>query len=326
MHTQKILVTGSSGFIGTHLLHHLEELGYQVFGLDLKTPDDRFIKVHHSCDLMDRVAVIRTLQTVQPDAVVHLAARTDLNGATDGDYPVNSIGVANLAEAIRQTSSVKRCLFTSSQLVCRVGYLPAHDEDYCPPNPYGASKVHTEQEVRSHDGGGAIWCLLRPTTIWGSGMNAHYASFFRHLKKGHYFHPGNKDLYKSYGYVGNTVHQIERFLSAPPESIHRKVFYLADYEPLSLPRWINAIAVAIGKQPPPSIPLWICRALAAIGDGIGQVGLEKLFPLNSFRLNNILAEYVYDMSRTREICGELPWTMTDGIRDLTAWIEGQPSS
>lgn len=326
MHPRKILVTGSSGFIGTHLLHHLEGLGYQVFGLDLKAPHDRFLNVHHACDLMDRVSVTRILQTAQPDAVVHLAARTDLNGATDADYPVNSIGVANLLAAIRETSSVKRCLFTSSQLVCKVGYLPAHDGDYCPPNPYGASKVHTEQEVRLHDGGGAIWCLLRPTTIWGSGMNAHYAAFFRHLKHGRYFHAGNKDLFKSYGYVGNSVHQIERFLSAPAESIHRKVFYLADYEPISLPKWINGIATALGKNPPPSVPLWICRSLATIGDGFGQVGLERLFPLNSFRLNNILAEYVYDMSRTREVCGDLPWTMTDGIRDLAAWIESQPSS
>jgi nucleoside-diphosphate-sugar epimerase len=322
MQPSTVLVTGSSGFIGTHLMAHLAAKGIPAYGLDVRPPDARFLQNHTTCDLLDEGALTAAIERIAPDIIVHLAARTDLDGATVDDYPANSTGVANLIKAIRGAPSVSRCLFTSSQLVCRVGYLPQHDEDYCPPNPYGASKVLTERVVRSQDGGGVTWCLFRPTTIWGRGMNAHYTSFFNRLKRGHYFHPGHQDLFKSYGFVGNTVFQIAKFISAPRDTIQGQVFFLADYEPISLPRWIDSIASGLGAKQPPRVPLGFCKGLAILGDGFRKLGCERFFPLNSFRLNNILTEYTYDMGRTQGICGELPYSYEDGIAELVAWMNG----
>ena len=129
--------------------------------------------------------------------------------------------------AIEVTSGVERAIFTSSQLVCRVGYVPRSDTDYAPSTLYGESKVWTERIVRETDGGGAAWCLVRPTTIWGPGMSAHYQRFLRMIAKGRYVHVGTS-LSKSYGYVGNVVHQIERLLAAPAGEIRGKTLYLAD--------------------------------------------------------------------------------------------------
>jgi len=320
MEFNKILVTGSSGFIGTHLISHLSGHDCTVIGLDIRQPLSTNFANHVNCDLLDREQLINTIRDIEPDAIVHLAARTDLNGYSVDDYLANSLGVANLIQAIRETPSVKRCLFTSSQLVCKVGYIPQGDKDYCPPNAYGESKVLTEQAVRSEDGGDITWCLFRPTTIWGGGMNDHYASFFNRLKRGQYFHPGKQDLYKSYGYVGNTVFQIYQFLEAPSESIHRQVYYLADYVPISLPVWINAIAAGLGRKHPPVVPLFLCRGLSLVGDLFRYAGLEKYFPLNSFRLNNILTQYTYDMTKTKNICGALPNNFEEGVAALVAWI------
>lgn len=322
MQPSTVLVTGSSGFIGTHLMAYLAASGVSAFGLDVRPPDPRFQQHHVTCDLLDEESLVAVVRRIAPDVIVHLAARTDLDGATIEDYPANSKGVANLIKAIQLTPSVTRCLFTSSQLVCRVGYLPKHDEDFCPPNPYGASKVLTERVVRTEDGGGVTWCLFRPTTIWGSGMNAHYTSFFNRLKRGHYFHPGNRDLFKSYGFVGNTVFQISKFMTAPADTIHRQVFFLADYEPISLPRWIDAIASGLGAKQPPWVPLGLCKGLAVLGDGFRRLGWERYFPLNSFRLNNILTEYTYDMGKTQAICGTLPHGFEDGVAELVAWMNG----
>ena len=326
MQPQRVLVTGSSGFIGTHLVRRLQSQGYSVLGIDIKPPSPEFQAIHHGCDILDSNALAGLLQILVPDSVIHLAARTDLGGKTADDYLANSLGVSNLLKAVEKTPSVRRCLFASSQLVCRVGYIPRHDKDYCPTNLYGKSKVNTENEVRNSDGGGTTWCLLRPTTIWGSGMNTHYASFFNHLRHGRYFHAGKRELFKSYGYVGNTVYQIEKFLLAPENLIHRKVFYLADYEPLSLQKWVNAIANGLGKKSPPSIPLGVCHALAIIGDSFQKIHLEKYFPFNSFRLSNILTEYTYNMSSTKSICGDLPYDFEGGVFNLVNWIKNQDSA
>jgi GlcNAc-P-P-Und epimerase len=160
---------------------------------------------------------------------------------------------------------------------------------------------------------------LRPTTIWGEGMSSHYQRFLGHLQAGRYFHLGKGPLFKSYGYVGNTVYQIMKFMSAESGQIHGKAFYLSDYEQLSLTAWINALAEALGTTPPRSVPVVVARILGVGGDILNWMGL-KTFPLNSFRVRNILTEYTFDMTETERICGALPFTIDQGVSRTARWF------
>jgi nucleoside-diphosphate-sugar epimerase len=162
------------------------------------------------------------------------------------------------------------------------------------------------------------WCLLRPTTIWGEGMSSHYQRFLGHLQAGRYFHLGNGPLFKSYGYVGNTVYQIMKFMNAESAQIHGKTFYLSDYERLSLTRWINQLAEALGTTRPRSVPVVVARILGVGGDILNWMGF-KTFPLNSFRVRNILTEYTFDMTETERICGALPFTIDQGVSRMARW-------
>jgi nucleoside-diphosphate-sugar epimerase len=131
----KILITGTSGFIGNHLLHSLIKQDLIILGIDIVPPhDNKYLPFFKQTDLLDLENLIATVQQFQPDFIFHLAARTDLNETKDiRGYASNIEGVENLITAIRQTSSVKRCIFTSSQLVCKVGYVPKdEDEDDVP--------------------------------------------------------------------------------------------------------------------------------------------------------------------------------------------------
>jgi nucleoside-diphosphate-sugar epimerase len=220
---------------------------------------------------------------------------------------------------IRATSSVTRAICTSSQLVCRVGYHPRNEHDYAPSTPYGESKVATERIWRETIGPLVSWCLVRPTTIWGPGMNPHYLRFFRMIRDGRYVHVGNGTTLKSYGYVGNTVYQYIRLLEAPEELIDRRLFFLADYELLPLQAWAEAFRSALQAPPIRTIPLWAARAAARVGDGLNTIGLTR-FPFNSFRLNNVLTEYRADLATTKEVCGDLPFTMADGVAETASWL------
>jgi nucleoside-diphosphate-sugar epimerase len=249
-----------------------------------------------------------------------LAARTDLDGKSLQDYAANTVGVTNVVQAVRSTPSVRRVIYTSSQLVCDVGYVPRHDTDYRPTTLYGKSKVETERIVRAEDGGSAAWCLVRPTTVWGPGIGAHYQRLLRMIAKGRYFHVGRRPLLKSYGYVENVVHQYERLLCVPPELIHRKTLYLADEPPLSLRAWADALQKALGAPPIPTLPESVARLLAKIGDAVNALGFAA-FPFNSFRLNNLFTEYRFDLSETLRICGPSPHSMEHGVARTAAWYQ-----
>lgn len=315
-----ILVTGASGLIGRWLGQRLCAEKRPWVGLDHKPAlEDATSVKHYVVDMCDADLLKSAIAEIQPQLIVHLAARTDLEGKAADDYAVNIEGVRNLCEAVRQTSSVQRVLYTSSQLVCDVGYVPSSDTEYCPHTPYGESKVLTEKIVRELDGGGVNWCLLRPTTVWGAHMQRHYVKLLSYIQQGKYFHHGSGQLLKSYAYAGNIAYQYARFLDADDAAIQGKTFYLADYEPLSLRAYIDGIADRLGVKRPITLPLPLTRFLALGGDVLNLLGYP--FPYNSFRQRNIRTEYVFDLSGTREICGPLPYSFEEGLDATVDWFK-----
>lgn len=309
----KVLITGSLGLIGRWVTRQLEREGHQTIGLD-KVSGSQIV-----CDILDEPALVSATRRVAPDALIHLAARIDLNETKDlNGYAANIDGIRNVIRAVKQTPSIHRVIYTSSQLVCRVGHIPTSDTEYCPNTLYGQSKVMTEKIVREEDGGGAEWCLVRPTTVWGPHMNQHYQNMLRLICQGKYFHCGNGKLYKSYAYAGNIAYQYSRLLAVCDSEMHRKTFYLADYQPLSLREYTDGLAREMGVTKIRTFPLSLSRILALAGDVLKTCGF-KSFPFNSFRLNNILTEYVFDLTQTEEVCGSLPFSQEEGIKETAKW-------
>jgi GlcNAc-P-P-Und epimerase len=319
---KRVLVTGCCGFIGGHLMKSLVIDNYESLGVDIRPPRAGAMVgwSFAECDILDAEKLRTTITDFSPDVVVHLAARTDIDGEDVAAYSTNVEGTRNLVAAVAAAGMVRRVLFASSQLVCRVGYVPRNDTDYCPVNAYGESKVLSEKIVRENMPETITWCLLRPTTIWGEGMSSHYQRFLGHLQAGRYFHLSNGPLFKSFGYVGNTAYQITKFVNADNRQIRAKTFYLGDYEPLSLKMWINGLAQALGAAPPRSVPVVVARFLGLGGDILNWMGL-KTFPLNSYRVRNILTEYIFDMAETERICGALPFTTDQGVTRTVRWFK-----
>ena len=207
-------------------------------------------------------------------------------------------------------------------MVCQIDHIPKSYTDYCPPNAYGESKVLGEQIVRSAKTN-FEWCIFRPTSIWGPHFGIPYRHFFDQIRVGGYFHPGSANPRKSFGYVGNSVFQIEKLMLAPAEEIHGRTFYLGDYEPIRIREWADLIAQTF--SPPRrirTVPMPVLYAAAKLGDAISYFGLKDHFPLTSFRLDNLITEMIYpQLEELRAITGPLPFSVEQGTKETIKWME-----
>lgn len=317
----KVLVTGGSGFIGTNLVEYLTSRGDVVINVDLNPP--RNIQ-HERYWRRGNIEVFSEFEAIaqdfQPEYIIHLAARTDLEGRTVDDYKANTIGVENVAEVSANLNSLRRIVFASSRLVCKIGYQPKSEDDYCATTAYGESKVVGERIVRQYnDRLKGRWTLVRPTSIWGPWFGIPYKDFFTSVRKGRYVHPGKMNIEKSFGYVGNSVFQLSKIMVADDVLVQGKTLYLTDYPPLNVRSFANEIQRQFGAKKIPQIPVFILRVAAKIGDLARSLGWTNP-PLTSFRLDNLLMPMFYETADLERVVGELPFTLNDGIRNTVAWM------
>ena len=122
----KILITGSSGFIGTNMVEYLLKRGHtNSLCLDVRPPKvNDHLPLWAQCDLLEKEHLCRVVRDFGATHIIHLAGRTDMDGKSVDDYAANHIGTENLIDAIRNTPSVEQVIFTSSQFVIGPGKLP----------------------------------------------------------------------------------------------------------------------------------------------------------------------------------------------------------
>lgn len=318
----KILITGGSGFIGTNAMIYFLSKGHEVHNFDMRPPQYEAHLPFWTKGNINNLEEYRNAVTkFAPEYFLHLAARTDLLEEKDleNGYRSNILGVKNTIEIVQQTSSIKRIIFTSSRMVCRIDYIPKDFEDYCPPNLYGTSKVMGEKIVKESSLD-KEWCIVRPTSIWGSWFDTPYIIFFRTIQNNFYFHPGKHKPHKSFGYVENTTYQLDKLLFAPCEKINKRTFYLCDYPALQLREWSELIRKALMSKPIKTYPMWLLKVIALAGDILYKLGWNRV-PMTSFRLNNLITNMVYDTKELEAICGPLPHSLDYGVNKTVEWMK-----
>lgn len=313
----KILVTGASGFIGTNLLESLRG-DFEVINVDFNTPkNEKHIGYWRNVDIVDFESLQKVVTDFAPDYIVHLAARTDLDGKTLEDYNANTIGVENVLKVASELPNLKKIIITSSMLVCKAGYMPQHQHDYNPTTVYGESKVRTEQITWSNPPT-CDWAILRPTSIWGPWFGVPYRNFFDMVKSKMYFHIGHRSCSKTYGYVENAVYQIKQILFNETTDNDNKVFYLGDRPAIYIEEWADQIAGQLGHKII-RFPYWMIKCAALVGDVLGKVGIH--FPMTSFRLRNMTTDNIINVDNTYRIAPNPPVERIEGIKRTLKWME-----
>ena len=119
----KILVTGSSGLIGSEVCSYFSGRGHRIYGIDnnqrmeffgpqgdtswrqKELRDNLSDFTHHEIDIRDRAKVLKLIKSIKPHAIVHTAAQPSHDKAASipfDDFDVNAVGTLNLLEAARQ--------------------------------------------------------------------------------------------------------------------------------------------------------------------------------------------------------------------------------
>lgn len=313
---KKVLITGGAGFIGCNVALDFLKKGYSISLLDTSKPLQKELEEYWVCqDLMNREQLGNILSEFNPNFVIHLAAITDLDGKDAAYYDLNVNGTLNLIWACKQLEDLEKVIFTSSMLVCKSGYIPSDQDDYCPDTLYGESKVEMEKIVKK-ECSDINWTIIRPTSIWGPWFKQPYKTFFDMVKKGSYLDMGKHSCTKTYGYIGNVTFQIEKLMTT--DVSNARTFYLGDRPPVFISEWAEEITDELKMNKAIKLPFFMFKIAGWIGD-ILQV-LSISFPVTSFRIKNMTTDNILPLEELYELTGEPPYSRKEGVKLTLGWM------
>jgi GDP-6-deoxy-D-talose 4-dehydrogenase len=184
---KRALITGIHGFTGHYLAQSLRAQGYRVFGTALSPAAEEQDVI--AVDLGDRDAVLRMVEQVQPDVVVHLAAIAFVaHSDIEAMYRVNLIGTRNLLEALAGLADKPSAvlLASSANIYGNTDVEPISEAVApAPANDYAVSKLAMEYMAR-------LWMdrlpitIVRPFNYTGHGQHENFLlpKIVSHFKRG----------------------------------------------------------------------------------------------------------------------------------------------
>jgi UDP-glucuronate 4-epimerase len=267
--TESILITGAAGFIGSHVVEHLLNLGYTVVGLDnfdnfydpaIKRENIRNLDGKKGCriiegDILDTVLLTSIFLEHKISMVVHLAARAGVRPSLQRPlfYENNNVGgTINLLELSREFA-VKRFIFASSSSVyganARLPFKEDAKVDY-PASPYAASKAAAELFCHTYS---HLYDLpvtaLRFFTVYGPRQRPEMAIhlFTRMIEAGQEISVfGDGTSKRDYTYIDDIVDGILRALFSTNRGF--EIYNLGNSHPIALKYLIELLEKALGKK------------------------------------------------------------------------------
>ena len=283
----KILVTGSAGFIGFHLVNRLLDLGMEVVGIDnindyysqelkfarlkeagiSKEAEEFHRKVSSSksvnysfvrMNLEDREELNQLFETEKFDLVCNLAAQAGVRYSIENPMAYissNIVGFANILEACRH-NSIKHLVYASSSSVYGNNKkMPLATTDFVdnPISLYAATKKSNELMAHTYSHlYGIPTTGLRFFTVYGpwGRPDMAYFSFTKNILAGNTIKVFNHgDLYRDFTYIDDIVEGIVKILQKAPEiQPPYKVYNIGNSSPVKLIDFIGTIEKALEKE------------------------------------------------------------------------------
>jgi nucleoside-diphosphate-sugar epimerase len=308
----KVLITGATGFIGSHLIPRLNQISdCQIVAAIRNEDSQKKLPITVATVIVGEIDHQTNWSQAlrEVEVVIHLAARAHILQEqvpnSEAEFiRVNTQGTANLVQQSIQ-AGVKHFIFISSiGAVATLSNEILTETSSCQPDtPYGRSKLQAEQAlINLASNSSMTWTILRPTLVYGEGNPGNMASLIQLVKLGLPLPLGLVKNRRSFLYVGNLVDAIAICLTH--SQAKNQLFVISDGQTLSTPELIKQIARALNRSivliP---IPLSLIKLLVVMADQLEKL-LGKPLPVNSSTVNRLLGSLTIDNSL---ICQTLNW-------------------
>ncbi|MBD3307909.1 NAD-dependent epimerase/dehydratase family protein [candidate division KSB3 bacterium] len=324
------LVTGASGFVGSHLVKRLGQAGHQVYALvrsssNLAALQPLAAKLVYG-DVRDKASLERIVQQYPAiDTVFHLASVLTPVSVDDSLYwDINYQGTQNLLEVCRQASLKAFIQCSSVGVIGPLPTIPADETARCAPDSnYGKSKYQAEQlALQYHQQFGLPVAVVRPAWIYGPGDRRTY-KFFRMVARGRFFLIGSGQTQLSPVYVDDVVQGL--ILCADQiEQAAGEVFIVAGPTTVSLETLASTIAQEAGTSIlPVKVPAGIARLGATLCETLCKpLGIEP--PIHRRRLDFFCRDQAFDTTKIRQTLGFQPRIdLPTGVKSTITWYQQQ---
>lgn len=319
---QNVLVTGATGFLGSHIVRALHTNGNDVT-VFVRDPEkgramfqDIEERIHFKKgELTDLAAIDEALDGV--DAVVHTAGHVREWDAYRNFEITNVDGTKNFLIA-GHNKGIKQFLHISS-----LGVFGDTDQDHIDENNryvvssdyYSNSKIYAEIFVKNYCTENRIpFGIVRPGFIYGEGDNNFFPNLIKNLRGGKVKFIGSKDNFVNTVYVGNVAALVDAMIGNPDS--FGNTYNIADPQDTTIRQIVERVSDHIGvNRPTKVIPKPIAIGLATIFEHAYRLfGIKTAPPISRKKLTFVGRSRSVNADKAFELIGREPFSFEDGIK------------
>lgn len=302
----KILVTGGTGFLGSHLIPKLVANGHDVFALTRSTSSHDGLKALGVSPVDADLEKLPSLPAI--DAIVHAAALFRFSGPRAPFFRTNVDGTAALLKAAENAGAKTFIYISAAGIIMDDGGAPVRNADESAPaspdhfSGYLASKARAELLVLAADKAGFRTIALRPPAIWGPG-DPFSRGLPSAIKSGRFAFIDRGDYSFSICHVANVVEAVECALERGPGG---RAYFIADREQQAFRGFIASLASLQGLSIDRlrSMPYWLASTISRLLDAAWAItGKRSDPPISRAMMRMIGREFSVDDSAARRELG-----------------------
>ena len=316
-----LLLTGGSGFIGSHFHNFLPN--EDLINLDLIEPSFPYQSTFIKGDIRIEDDIRKAISTRKIKTIISLAAKHhDFGIGHDEYFDTNEDGTRILCKVASEFDITEIVFFSSVAVYGLSEKISTEEMKPMPDSPYGRSKLAGEKvlEKWASERSDRKVLIIRPTLVFGSNNMANMRNLIRQIDSGLYFHLGKADNIKSIAYVENvvkaTLHLVSRF--KPGVSI----FNYADEPQLTTREISTVIAEALNKKVRFTMPKTLGVMMGIPFDILIKLTGKNL-PISSARIKK-LGTSTHHSARKIFSAGFIPeYSTVDGLKKMVNWYKAE---